>query len=71
MEMEKLLSFIESRYTMAYFWANGDIATIDRMCNQAFGALEFFHSAYPDLFDECERLWNEEWHPQFLALKGL
>lgn len=69
--MEKLIKFIEGRYNMAYYWCEGDIAGIDRLLNQAFGALEFYHHQNPDQFDECERLWNEEWHPKFLALKGL
>lgn len=69
--MEQLIKFIEGRYNMAYFWGNDDIATIDRMLNQAFGALEFYHWQNPEQFDECERLWNDEWHPKFLALKGL
>ena len=64
--MEKLISFIEGRYNMADYWGN-----IDTMLNQAFGALEFYHTQNPDQFDECERLWNDVWHPKFLALKGL
>lgn len=64
--MEKLINFIEGRYNMAYYWGN-----VDNMLNQAFGALEFYHTQNPDQFDECARLWNEEWCPKFLALKGL
>lgn len=64
--MEKLIAFIESRYNMAYYWGNAK-----EMCSQAFGALEFYYSVNPDQFTECERLWNEEWHPKFLALQGL
>lgn len=62
--MEMLIKFIEGRYNMAYFWG-ADAMT---MCSQAFGALEFFHTANPDRFDECEKLWNDEWHNKFLAL---
>ena len=64
--MEQLVNFIETRYNMAYYWGS-----VDTMLNQAFGALEFYHAQNPDQFDECERLWNEVWHPKFLALKGL
>lgn len=68
--MEKLIDFIECRYNMAYYWANGDHIFVNNMLNQAFGALEFYHSQNPDQFDECERLWNDEWYPKFLALEG-
>ena len=61
--MEKLIQFIENRYNMAYFWGNAE-----KMLDQAFGALEFYHTEHPDQFDECEKLWNDVWHPKFLAL---
>lgn len=66
--MEKLIKFIEGRYNMAYYWYQGDTAAIGKLLNQAFGALEFYHHQNPEQFDECERLWNEEWHPKFLEL---
>jgi hypothetical protein len=66
--MEKLIAFIEGRYNMAYFWYKGDYARIDRLCSQAFGAVEFYHTANPDQFSEVEKLWNE-WHAKFLALE--
>lgn len=66
--MEKLISFIEGRYNMAYFWYKGDYAGIDRLCSQAFGAVEFYNSCYPDQFNEIEKVWNE-WHEKFLALE--
>lgn len=62
--MEKLIQFIEYRYTMASFWG----ADAEKMLDQAFGALEFYHTEHPDQFDECEKLWNDVWHPKFLAL---
>ena len=66
--MEKLIAFIEGRYNMAYFWYKGDYAGIDRLCSQAFGAVEFYHTTNPDQFNEVEKLWNE-WHAKFLALE--
>lgn len=66
--MEKLINFIESRYNMARDYHIGNHAGISTMLNQAFGALEFYHWQNPDQFEECERLWNEEWHNKFLRL---
>lgn len=66
--MEKLINFIEGRYNMAYFWHKGDYAGIDRLCAQAFGAVEFYNACNPDQFNEIEKVWNE-WHSKFLALE--
>jgi hypothetical protein len=66
--MDKLINFIEGRYNMAYFWYKGDYSAIDRLCAQAFGAVEFYNSCNPDQFNEVEKVWNE-WHEKFLALE--
>ena len=66
--MEKLISFIEGRYNMAYRWYKGDYAGIDRLCAQAFGAVEFYLTYNPDQFNEVEKVWNE-WLSKFLALE--
>lgn len=65
--MEKLIEFIENRYKMAVDWG----ADADIMRQQAFGAIEFYHWEHHNSFEEVERLWNEEWHPKFLALMGI
>ena len=62
--MEKLIQFMQYRYKMAKEWGANPM----KMCDQAFGALELYHSMNPDQFDECEKLWNDEWHNKFLAL---
>ena len=61
--MEKLIQFIAYRYTMAEHYGN-----VENMLNQAFGALELYHHMNPNKYDECEKLWNDVWHPKFLAL---
>ena len=65
--MEKLIDFITHRYQLCVKW-NADPA---KMCDQAFGALELYYTLNPNQFDECEHLWNEEWHPKFLRLMGV
>lgn len=61
--MEKLIQFIAYRYAMAENYGNVEV-----MLNQAFGALELYHHMNPSEYDECEKLWNDVWHPKFLAL---
>ena len=61
--MEKLVKFIAYRYFLAKEYGNAQ-----KMCDQAFGALELYHTMNPDQFDECEALWLDTWYPKFAEL---